>query len=269
MRARLLYRKFSAAYAARACGILPQASRRRCLDVPTVELSRATLAADAEPAWTSDWRRLTEYGLGLSSALADSASEAEPILERARTLAPDRPEPLIALARLAQKLGRTDDAVRLAGTASALAPDHPAPYFIAGSCLFDAYRAARARAPVEKLLALLPTDRAALGLAARVRGLNADPAAALEAADRLLAIDPDLDDAWYQRALALGELNRATEATAATDEYLAHRATTEIDLALRRKWRTNNPALVDESVPVHVHTLLRLNTETGVDREGH
>lgn len=253
LRARLLYRKFSAAYARRACGDLPQAARRRCEAVPTVEVARATLAAGAvEP---DDWRRLTEHGLGLGLALADSASEAEPLLERARALAPDRAEPVIALARLAQKLGRTDEAVRLAERAHELAPAHPAPPLIAAASLLDAYRASAARAPVEKLLSLRPDDRAALALAARVRGLDGDPAAALAAADRLCTIDPDLDECWYQRALSLAELGRGGDAERAQAGYLAHRVANEIDLELRRKWRARRPSLPDESVPVHTHRL--------------
>ncbi|HZS41434.1 MAG TPA: tetratricopeptide repeat protein [Polyangia bacterium] len=253
VRARLLYRKFTAAYAKRACGILPRAARRACEAVPTVEVARATLAAGA--AEPDDWRRLTEHGLGLALALADSASEAEPILERARSLAPDRPEPLIGLARLMSKLGRTDEAVAFAERASALAPEHPAPPWIAASALLDAYRAAPARAPAERLLSLRPRDRAALALAARIRGLDGDPAAALDAADRLCAVDPDLDECWYQRALSLAELGRADEAERAQAQYLAHRVAQELDLELRRKWRARRGAAPDESVPVHTHAL--------------
>jgi tetratricopeptide (TPR) repeat protein len=262
--ARLLYRKFSADYVARACADLGGDERARCIAAPVVEVARASVAASVRPAQiagadASDWRTLVAYGLGLSSALAESASEAEPVLARAIALAPSRAEPLLAMARLHVRLGRTDDAVAFAERARALAPDHPAADYWAATALTDAYRYEAARAPTERLLARLPTDRNALSLAARVRGVTGDPRGALEAADRLIAVDPFIDDGHYQRALALHDLGRAPEAALAEAAYLRHRVATETDLELRAKLRAARAGLPDESVPVHTH---RLHEET-------
>jgi hypothetical protein len=46
---RLLYRKFSPDYARLACADLPERARRRCLDLPVVEVAAATLVAGAPP----------------------------------------------------------------------------------------------------------------------------------------------------------------------------------------------------------------------------
>jgi tetratricopeptide (TPR) repeat protein len=252
--ARLLYRKFTAPYAKAACKNVPdRALRTRCETLPVIEMARATLAQGDE--LPDDWDRLTTRGLALAAALADSASEAEPLLERAIQLAPERPEPLLAMARLHAHLGRTDEAVALAQKAAALAPTFPAAYFIQCDALERAYRHAAAREPAERLLALLPQDRHALGMAARIRGVLGDPRGALAAADDLVAIDPGLEAGHYQRALALGELGREDEARAAQALYLKHRVATEVDLALRGKWRAANRGHADESVPLHVHKL--------------
>jgi hypothetical protein len=251
--ARLLYRKFAPDYARRACGNLPQAVRDRCVDVPIVELARAELTAGA-PA-PREWERALAYGLGLADARADEASDALPWLAASAALAPERAEPLLGLARLFLRLGRTDEAVGAAARAEALAPAHPAAPFLRATALARAYRHAEARPPAERLAALLPLDRAALLLAARVRGVTGDASGALEAADRAVAVDPDLDEAHYQRALALAELGRAVEAAAAETAYLAHRVATEIDLALRARLRARDPAAPDESVPVHTHVV--------------
>jgi len=103
--------------------------------------------------------------------------------------------------------------------------------------------------------ALPDDDRAALLLAARVLGVAGDPAGALAAADRGVALDPYLDEAHYQRSLALAELHRSDDARAAQAAWLAHRTADEIDLALRDKLRARHPDRPDESEPVHLHHL--------------
>jgi tetratricopeptide (TPR) repeat protein len=259
VRARLLYRKFTAEYARRACKNVPdRETRKRCEDLPIVEVSRTELSNDPARAPAETWQGLVDRGLALGAALADSASEAEPFLVRAIELAPTRPEPLLGLARLYANLGRTDDAIDYAERAAKLAPNHPAAAYIQASALERAYRHAAARAPADRLLGLLPDDRNALAMAARIRGVLGDPTGALAAADRLIAIDPGLDAGYYQRALALADLGRESESRSAQDKYLYYRVATEIDLAVRAKLRARRPSLPDESVPVHTHVLTRV-----------
>jgi len=253
VRARLLYRKFTPAYAALACADVPGGERARCLDLPIVEVASAEIAAGAAPP--DDVALLTDWGLALADATADHASEAQAPLERARALAPARVEPVLGLARLAARLGQTDEVVRLAAEAARLAPEHPAPLLLAARALLDAYRFGEARPFAERLARKLPGDRVAMAVLARARALAGDTVGALEAADRLLAIDPESEDGHYQRALALADLGRPRDADAEMARYNEHRTRLEVDLALRDRWRGLHPANADESEPCHTHRL--------------
>ncbi len=257
--ARLLYRKFSAAYARYACADVPARTRARCLDLPITEIARAQLAASA-PA-PADFDTLVDWGIALAEAPADHASEAVAPLRHAAALAPARPEPLLGLARLSLRLGRTDDAVAFAAGARARAPAHPASDFLETRALLAAFRAHPARIAAESLAARLPVDRAALDLLARGRGLDGDAPGALAAADRLLVLDPESEDGHYHRAQALRELGRAAEADLALDRYDRFRVALETDLDLRNRWRRLRAT--DESEPCHTH---ELKIDLGVTR---
>jgi len=253
VKARLLYRKFTAAYAKFACADLPARTRGRCLDLPIAEVATAETATGApvpdDPAVLVDW------GLALADATADHASEAREPLEAARAKWPNRVEPLLGLARLSYKLGQTDDVVKYAREAAAVIPEHPAALVLETRALLDAFRFAPARPAAERLGRRLPGDRVALTLVARARGLDGDAAGALAAADGLLVVDPESEEGHYQRALALAELGRRGEADAALARYEQFRASLETDLALRDRWRKLNPGHADESEPCHTHEL--------------
>jgi tetratricopeptide (TPR) repeat protein len=253
VRARLLYRKFTAAYAAFACADLPAGVRGRCLDLPIAEVAAAEIAAGAPR--TDDAATLVDWGIALADATADHAEEAREPLEAARAKWPTRVEPLIGLARLAFRLGQTDDVVRFAGEARARVADHPAALALETRALLDAFRFAPARPVAERLARRLPGDRTALALVARARGLTGDAAGALTAADGLLAIDPESEEGFYQRSLALAELGRGDAAQEAAARYEQYRVSLETDLALRDGWRRLNPGHADESEPCHTHRL--------------
>jgi tetratricopeptide (TPR) repeat protein len=261
--AHLYYRKFSSEYARFACAEIPDPFRRRiCREPPVVELARATIDPPAvPPTWaercaTLPWERVLDHGLALAGALADRAGEAEPWLRCAAEREPRRVEPLLGLARLALALGRTDEVVALTAEAERLVPSHPAAPYLATTALLKAYRHAPARRQAERLAALLPDDPTALMLLARARGLDRDSSGALEAATRLLVLDPENEEAHYQRALALGELGRKEEAQQEENAYLAHRTAVEENLALRAGFRRWHRQLHDESEPLHQHALV-------------
>ena len=112
VRAQLLYRKFTAVVAAFACADLPATTRARCLDLPIAEIASAEIAAGAPR--TDDPATLVDWGIALADATADHAEEGRAPLEAAREKWPARVEPLLGLARLAYRLGQTNDVVRYA-----------------------------------------------------------------------------------------------------------------------------------------------------------
>ena len=77
----------------------------------------------------------------------------------------------------------------------------------------------------------------------------------LAATDGLLTVDPESEEAFYQRALALAELGRPGDAQAAAAQYERYRVSAETDLALRDGWRRLHPGHADESEPCHTHRL--------------
>ncbi len=285
LRAVLRYRKFSPDYARFACAELPASTepstRKRCLEPPVVEIASAErrLLLTARPAGAAKgssgagpasapgtsaeplWQRYLDHGLGLADGLVEKASEARPSLEQAAALAPERPEPLLGLARLALALGRTDEVLALCERARGLRRDHPAALWLPALALYRTYRSAEARPYVEKLATMLPGDRSVLTLLARVRGLTGEPQAALAAADRVLQVDAESEDGHHQRLLALRELGRTGEAAEAERRYLYYRRPVEQDQALRQQFRAREPERVDEDVLAHTHTL-RLSADS-------
>jgi tetratricopeptide (TPR) repeat protein len=121
--------------------------------------------------------------------------------------------------------------------------------------MLDAYRFRAALPTAERLAARLPSDRTALTLLARARGLTGDAAGALDAAQRILVIDPESEEGHYQRAVALADLGRHADSQAALARYEQHRMASETDLLLRNRWRALHPGSPDESEPCHTHQL--------------
>jgi tetratricopeptide (TPR) repeat protein len=250
VRARVLYRKLSAAYTRYACATVAPALRARCEAVPVVEIARAELSPSSPPP---TWMALVDHALGLCDAVAERAASALPLVAAARAQAPGHAEPELALARVALALGQTDEAVAATERAAAIAPASGAALWLRATGLWRAYRVAAARPVVERLAAMFPSDRNVLGLLARVRGSDGDAGAALEAAERMIAIDPESADGHYQRALALRALGRGDEARAAEARYVRFRADSERDLDLRAKYDASHPGRANESWAGHVH----------------
>lgn len=274
VRARLLYRKFSPTYAGLACaGIGDVATRRRCMELPTVEVVHAETAlaipqcppapgapgVSGGPVDKDLWQRYLEHGVALAASLVERVPEALPDLQCAQRLAPQRPEPFLGLGRLALALGQVDDAVAYSREAAARAPEHPAALFLRARALYQAYRFTAAREPIEELTQRLPRDPSVLALLARIRGVTGDAAGTLAAAEQLLLLDPDSAEGHYQRALALRELGHPAEADEAEARYLYHRQASETDLALRQRFRLLYPERANEDVPVHTHVLRPLS----------
>ncbi len=249
VRARLLYRQFDKDYVDFACATVPAGpTRDRCLDPPTIVVADVEVPVrDCRVPATEDWADLVDYGVALARGLAEHAEAAKAPLDRARALAPDRPEPALAWGRVLARTGQTD--ALFAHLAKGPAKDHPAADWLRMNAALNAYRHAPAREAAERLAARFPADRRTLGLLARARNLTDDAAGALEAADRLLITFPEDEEGLRQRLLALRALGRDTTAAEAT--WLRHRR----DVARDQRLRQLDPRIAAESVPLRLRSL--------------
>ncbi len=249
VRARLLYRQFDKDYVDFACETVPPGpTRDRCLDPPTIVVADVEVPVrDGRVPPTDDWADLVDYGVALARGLAEHAEAAKAPLDRARALAPDRPEPALAWGRVLARTGQTD--ALFAHLAAGPAKDHPAADWLRLNAALSAYRHAPAREAAERLAERFPDDRRTLGLLARTRNLTDDPAGALEAADRLLITFPEDEEGLRQRLLALRTLGRDTAAAEAT--WLRHRR----DVARDQRLRQLDPRIAAESVPLRLRSL--------------
>lgn len=252
VRARLLYRKFSKDYLEFACAEIKDPEvHARCLDVPVLEVASAEVALEAgRVPPTEDWQKLVDHAVALSLGLEGQATQAYAVALEAMRHAPDKPQPLLALAMAADRLGRTDEVLSILDRVDAMPDAPPSRLWIRANALARAYRHGPALEAAEALAALLPDDRHCWTLLARLRGVENQPAAALEAAERALVGDRQFEPALFQKALALRDL-KDPGADAAAALWHRHRRAQEIDLDLRQKWRVARGDLPgDPSEPV-------------------
>ena len=252
VQARLLYRKFTKDYAQFACAEVKDATvRARCLELPVLEVGHAEVAlVNGRVPAPEDWKQATDHALALASGLEGQASQAYVAATHAVALAPNEPQPTLALAIAADRLGRTDEALALLDRVDAMPKAPPARLWIRANALAKAYRNEAARAAAEALAQLMPDDRHTWTLLARLRGLRNEPALALEAAERALVGDRQYEPALFQRWLALRDLGDP-QAPAAAALWQRHRRATETDLALRQQWRAERgPNRPDPSEPL-------------------
>lgn len=238
VRARLRYRKFGPEYVAFACADHPAADR--CSAPPITDMAQAeAIVTDGRVPAQTDWQHRAEHAAGLAQGLSRHVVQARDLL--------DGGPPLPAIrARIAQALGQTTRVAEIVDGLGEAAPSNA--LWIQATALARAYRTAPALAAAERLLARHPDDRKVLALVARLRGVSKNPQGALQAAERLLAIDPEYEQGLFQRLLAKRELGQATQA--AEIEWARHRRATETDLALKRRWRAQWTGRGDPTEPV-------------------
>jgi len=186
----------------------PPESEEVLLRVPEGRTPESALARSVERA-----RQLIDEGqLLLASGL----------LERAVAEAPDAAELRLSLAQLYARLGRHEDALRIAEALRAADPEAAAPYAVLGGVYLRRGEVEQAVAAYEKLALRAPRDASAherLGDALHPR----DPKAALQRYERALALEPKRVSALARSAVVLAELGRAREAAQRAQHALALR----------------------------------------------
>ncbi|HZF54585.1 MAG TPA: multiheme c-type cytochrome [Polyangiaceae bacterium] len=211
----------------------------------------------ARPAW----RRLFEHGLGLLGALQERLDEARPSLLRALEEVSasgtdlEKAMVLAALADVAARQGRVDEALEWAARAEPLVPGHPALAHIRGKALSLVWRWP------EAALALAPAADAAKGddygwiALAIARGSAGDAGGSLEAATRGLSVQPRDHDLLRVQALALEKLEAPeSRVSAAFDAWRAVQIADEIP-RVKARCSAKVAGCANERSPVHTHAL--------------
>jgi tetratricopeptide (TPR) repeat protein len=215
----------------------------------------APRAATAMP----EWRRLYDDGLGLLHAQQEIVDDARPSLERALALAGDdarhKAMVLHALAEVAVREGRTDEALQHLDQAEALEPDEPAIPHARAQALGGVWRWKEAAAPLAQAAQASPLDDALWSNLAVAYGSADEPALALDAARQGLALTPRDADMLRVQALALERLGApAGEVAAARDAFARWRPPDDAP-AVKSACSRASPACALERLPVHVHVM--------------
>ncbi len=247
-----------------------------CTPQPVVEMSRVRVAIvpGAGAAWTlvraPNWRQHFAHGLGLQHVVSERLDEARGAYEAALAALPadaaagahERAAVLAALAQIAGKQGRLDDAPRLFDEAARLSPEHPALAYLRGEAFAAVWRWAQAAPLLAAAAAHAPRDDLAWARAATAYQSLGLGAAALYLARRGLASQPRSADLLRIQALALQNLAApAALARAAFAAWAAHRPPDDAP-RYRSMCQKRDPACVRERNPVHVHLMRGATTPT-------
>jgi tetratricopeptide (TPR) repeat protein len=219
--------------------------------------ANAVARANAVPPW----RRLYGHVLGLLHALQENVDEARPSLEKAWLLVPPGDERasamlVCAMAEMAIREGRTEEALGLLDEAETFAPDHPAIARARGQALGNVWRWTDAANALEQAASASPLDDALWGQLATARGAAGDAAAALTAAVHGLRLAPRDADALRVQALAMEGLGVDKDETARAREAFGRWRPPDDAPAVKNACGARFPACAVERVPVHVHALM-------------
>lgn len=261
--ARVLYRKFSAAYALAACKTDAASAppMTKCPELPIAEVARDEITLGVAPevreglAEKSErWRRLDAYARGLLNALQEEVGDAEPILEEVIKLAPDKAHGFIDLARLRIRQGRTADADRALDLAAKLDPLTAIIPDLRGVARYEIYRLADALDPLKVAVARAPHNVHAVELLGEAMQLAGDDRGSIPILQAGLLFDPESAQLRHLEALAFDKLGLPAEAEIARAAYLRYRRDDDTP-RLRAICKATVPGCNREANPLHVHAL--------------
>lgn len=238
-----------------------------CVEQPITEIAESTVwlgegwesrpAGHALPAW----RRLYEHGLGWLGALQESVDEARPsllgALDGVEQEGTDREQAMVlsALAMLAAREGRVDEAAAWLARAEQHAPNHPAIAYLRGLAHANVWRwPEAARWYDEAVLVAGYDDRFFVDLAL-ARGSAADDAGALAAAQLGLAIQPRDADLLRIQALSLAALGAPASEVARAEDAYARVLVADMVPVVRARCSAKVPGCAEERKPVHAHAM--------------
>jgi tetratricopeptide (TPR) repeat protein len=237
-----------------------------CVPEPVTNIAEAEAwigggwQSHAHPSVMPAWRRLYDHALGLLHAQQEDVDFARPSLERALDLASsndDRARATIlhALAQVAIREGRTDEAMRWLENADALVPQHPAIAHARGEALGNVWRWRDATGPLAIAAEATPLDDVLWSHLAVAYGSAGEPRAALDAAAHGLALAPRDADMLRVQALALERLGAPADEVARAHDAFARWRPPDDAPSIKNACSRELPWCALERIPVHVHTL--------------
>jgi tetratricopeptide (TPR) repeat protein len=206
------------------------------------------------------WRRLFDHGLGLLSALQEDIDSARASLMRALELAPpnaDRPRAMIAhaLAQVAMREGRTEEALQHLDEAERLALGEPAIAYTRGQVLGNVWRWRESIGPLEQAARASPLDDALWSRLAIARASANDPLDALEATTHGLELTPRDADMLRVQALALERLAALPDDTRRARAAFGLWRPPDQAPAMKQACSNRFAWCALERLPVHVHEM--------------
>jgi hypothetical protein len=238
-----------------------------CAGEPVTEVATSTVwigagegPPPAHPSALPGWRRLYDHGLGLLHALQEEVDGARGSLERALDLVPpgaDRERAMIlqALAEVAIREGRTEDALATLDEAERLAPEHPAIARSRGEALAGVWRWKDAEGPWRDAAETSPLDDAMWSRLAIAYGSAGDASDALWAAKHGLGLNPRDADMLRVQALALERLGAPPAEIEQAREAFARWVPPDEAPGIKSACARAFPWCALERLPVHVHEL--------------
>jgi tetratricopeptide (TPR) repeat protein len=217
--------------------------------------------ARTRPSRLPEWRRLYDHALGLLRAQQETVDDARPSLQKALGAAiPDRDRGramlLEALAQVAIREGRTDEALGRLDEAESLTPEHPAIAHARGVALASVWRWTEAVDPLARAAFASPLDDVLWSRLAIAYGSADDPGGALAASSHGLELSPRDADLLRVQALALERLGAKPDLVArARDAFQRWRPPDDAP-AIKNACARKLPWCAAEKLPVHVHSMV-------------
>jgi Tfp pilus assembly protein PilF len=263
--ARLRYRRFTRTFSNYALG--------KNVDYPVVTMATAEYTmrvgenAAQEPVKGSmpEWRRWNNYGIALFDnrqfpLAADAFARVAELDETYRPMA------LTNRALALIELDRWDDASRLIDSALELNPNLARALFQRARIRRQRGQLADAESDIRRVLADFPRDRLSLQQLGELSKIKRDFAAARDAFERVLQIDPEDASAHYNLMLIYRKLGLNDEARAEAKVF-ADLKDDPSALPLANEFLRRHPEMKGESVPFHVHDLARGRAEVASSEE--
>jgi tetratricopeptide (TPR) repeat protein len=253
--ARLRYRRFTKVFADYALG--------KALDFPVVTMATAeyTLKVGENGALppakgaTPDWRRWNNYGI----ALFDNRQFAQAAEVFARVAELDeayRPMALTNRALASIEIDRWDDASKLIDAALEINPNLHRALFQRARIRRQRGQLADAEADIRRVLEAFPRDRLSLQQLGELSKIKRDFQTARESYERILQIDPEDTGSHYNLMLVYRKLGMNEEARAEAKVFQDLKDDPGA-LPLASEFLRRHPEMKGESVPFHVHDLLK------------